>query len=130
MRDIDRHLRRGERIEVAYALRDIHRLVADTLEIGIDLDHGQNEAQIDGHWLLHREQVQRHLVDLALQPVDRQFAMHHQVADRSVARAIGFNRALDRLLGHAGHHKELFLQLVQALMKPYAHQCTSPKGAD
>ena len=121
MRDIDRHLRCGKCIQVAYTLRDVHGLIANALEVGIDLDDGQNKAQIDGHRLFHREQVQRRLVDLPLQPVDRQFTVHHQVADRSVARTIGFNRALDRLLGHAGHHEQLFFQFVQALMKPYPH---------
>ncbi len=45
------------------------------------------------------------------------FAAHHQVADGDVAHAIRLNRALNRLLGHPGHHQKFFLQVVEALLK-------------
>jgi hypothetical protein len=70
-----------------------------------DANHAQDEAKIDGHWLLHRQQVERGLVNLPFQPVDGHFAAAHQIADRQIAHAIGLDGALDRLLGQACHHK-------------------------
>ena len=52
---------------------DSHGLIADPLQIGIDLDGGQDEAQVAGHRLFHCQQVERHLVDFALRYVDERF---------------------------------------------------------
>ena len=43
----------GEVDEVHDALRDIYRLIANALEIRIDLGHGENESQVNRHRLLH-----------------------------------------------------------------------------
>ena len=124
--NIDRHLSRGKRIEVTYAFSDVYRLIADAFEVGIDLDDGENKAEIDRHGLLHCQQVQRHLINLTLQLVDRQLAVHHEIADRRIPCAIGFDSALDRLLGHSGHHEQFLFQIIQALMETYPHECVSP----
>ena len=60
----------GKLHHVHHALGDVHCLVADAFEIGIDLDHRENEAQVHGHGLLHGEQVEGSFVDLALGDVD------------------------------------------------------------
>jgi uncharacterized protein (DUF2342 family) len=43
--------------------------------------------------------------------------VEHQFADREVAHAVGLDGALDRLLRHARHHQQPFLQIVEALLK-------------
>ena len=68
--NIDRqiHFRLADQVE--HSLRDIDGLVAHALQVGIDLQHREDEAQIDRHGLLHGQQVQRQLVDFALGFVD------------------------------------------------------------
>jgi hypothetical protein len=51
-------------------LYDIDRLVIDALKIGVDLDDRQDKAQIDGHWLLHSEQIDGQFVHFALGAID------------------------------------------------------------
>ena len=93
--------------------------VAHALQIGIDLDDAEDEAQIDGHGLLHGEQVERGLIDVALHAVDGDLAAADQVADRQVADPVGLNGALDGLLGEAGHDQKILFQIFQALLKAY-----------
>ena len=52
---------------------DVGGLVADALEVTVDLDDGEDEAQVDGHGLLFGEQVVGHLVHVALGGVDGLF---------------------------------------------------------
>ena len=119
-RNIDRQIDDRHLLHAAHAVADALGRVAHALQIGIDLDHAENEAQIDGHGLLHRQQVERGLVDVALQAVDGDLAAADQVADGEIAHAIGLNGALDGLLGQAGHHQQVLLQIVEALLKAYA----------
>jgi hypothetical protein len=83
----------------AHAVADALGRVAHALQIGVDLDDAEDEAQVDGHGLLHGQQVERGLVDVALQAVDGDLAAADQVADGQVAHAVGLNGALDGLLG-------------------------------
>jgi len=46
-----------------------HRHVADPLQIAVDLDHRQDEPQIDRHRLLPRQQLVGHLIHFALRRV-------------------------------------------------------------
>ncbi len=60
---------------------DVDGLVADALEVGVDADDREDEAQVDGHGLLHGEQVEGHLVDLALEAVDGGLGAEDELAD-------------------------------------------------
>ena len=53
-------------------------------------------------------------------------AAEDQIADGEVARAVGLDGALDRLLGHAGHDEQLLLQVVEVLVKSNAHHPNLP----
>ena len=81
--------------------------------IGRDDWHGGDEtadvAQIAAFWA--------GLIDVALQAINGVFAARHQIANGEVADPVGFDGALNRLLGHARHHQQIFLQLVQTLLK-------------
>jgi len=82
--------------------------------------------QIDGRGLFHGQQVQRGLIYLALQPVNREFTPANQVADRQITHAIGLDGALNGLLGEARHHQQLLLQFIEALLKAYARHPNLP----
>ncbi len=49
---------------------DVGGLVADALEVSVDLDDGEDEAEVDGHGLLFGEEFVGHLVDGGLGGVD------------------------------------------------------------
>ena len=93
--------------QVEHALRDVDCLIAYALQVGIDLEHRQDEAKVDRHGLLHGEQVERQFVDLALGFVDGGLARQHHLAELAVARAIRFGCAVDGLLRQASHAQEL-----------------------
>ena len=102
---------------VARAPRNAHRLVADALQVAIDLDHRQDEAQIDGHGLFLGEQFIRHLVQLALGGVDGRLVLLDVLAQALVAQEIGVHRGLHRLLRQGSHGKKLVLEFGELKLK-------------
>ena len=72
-----------------------------------------------GHGLLHGEQVERSLVDVAFHAVDGNLAAIDQVADGEVAHPVSLDRTLNGLFGQPGHHQKILLQVFQALLKTY-----------
>src|ERR1017187_8468427 len=67
------------------AAGNTHRLVADPLQVAVDLDHRQDEAQVDGHGLLLGQQFIGHLVQLALRGVDGPLILLDVLAQAFVA---------------------------------------------
>ncbi len=102
---------------VVGAARDAHRLVADALQVAIDLDHRQDEAQIDGHGLFLGQQLVGHLVQFTLRGVDGRLVLLHVLAQALVALQIGVHRGLDRLLRQRSHGKELVLEFGELQLK-------------
>ena len=125
-RNVDRQFGGGHLVHAAHALADGIGRIAHQFQIRVDLDDAQDEAQIAGHGLLHRQQVQRRLVDLPLQPVDGDLRTAHQIADRQIVHPIRLGGALDALLGEAGHHQQPLLQVVKALVEAYARHPNLP----
>ena len=124
--DVDGKVDVGEGAHLANADGDVDGLVADALEVGVDADDGEDEAQVDGHGLLHGEKIEGHLVDLALEAIDGGLGAEDELADAEVARAVGLDGALDGLLGHAGHDEQLLFEVVEALVEFDAHQPNLP----
>jgi hypothetical protein len=70
-RDVDERLDRRV-LQVALAgLGDVHRQVADPLEVGVDLHGRHDRPQVGRHRLVQREQLEAAVVDLDVQVVDR-----------------------------------------------------------
>ncbi len=115
-----------ERQDLLGPARDAHGLIADPLQVAVDLDHGQDEAQIDGHGLFLGEQLVGHLVQLALRGVDGPLVLLHKLAQALVAPQIGFHRGLDGLLRQRGHGQKLVLEFSQLLVKVNTRHCGFP----
>ena len=94
-----------------------HRLVADTLQVAVDLDHRQDKAQIDGHGLLLGQQFVGHLVQLALRGVDGGLVLLDVLAETFVALQKSFHRGVDGQLRKCGHRHELIFEFGELLMK-------------
>ena len=124
--DVDGQLDVSEGPHLADADGDVDGLVAYALEIGVDANDGEDEAQVDGHGLLHREEVEGHLVDLALKTVDGWFGAEDKLADGEVAGPVCLDGALDGLFCHTGHDEELLFEVVEILMEFDPHQPNLP----
>ena len=57
-------------VQIDRPLGDVHRQVADALEVGDDLQRGGDEAQVARGRLPERQDLPAQLVDLDLEPVD------------------------------------------------------------
>ena len=115
--DVDRK-RDGREVAQAFgALGDVVCLVADALEVAVDFDDGEDEAEVDGHGLLLGEEVVGHLVDVALGGVDGGLDLPYVGAEAHVAGEVGFEGELERLLGEGGHGEELVLEGDELLLE-------------
>ena len=115
--DVDGQGDGGRVVENLDALRDVGGLVADALEVAIDLDDGEDEAEIDGHGLLFGEQIVGHLVDVALGGVDGCFDLLDVVAEAHVAGEVGIDGEAERLLRECGHGEQFVFQGDELLLK-------------
>ena len=107
----------GTRTYLFGAQRDAHGLIADTFQVPVDLDHGEDEAQIDGHGLLLGEQIVGHLVDIALGQVDCRFIIPDEGAEPLIPLQVRVDGVLHGLLRERGHGEQLVLQLLELLME-------------
>src|SRR5579863_2427570 len=119
--DVNRQLRRRKLDHIHHALGDVYRLVAHAFEIGINLGHGKNESQVDGHGLLHGQQIECGFVNFALGRVDQALAFQHHLASRKVALYISLAGAIHRLLREASHAKQPLPKIVEPKLKARTH---------
>jgi hypothetical protein len=99
------------------AAGDAHGLVADALEVTVDLDDGQDEAQVDGHGLLLGQEFIGHLVQFALGGVDGRLVLFDILAQALVTLKVRVYRGLDGLLRQGSHGKDLVLEFGELLLK-------------
>ena len=117
LRDVDQLLDRRVRRVAPRRLGDVHRQVADALEIGVDL-HGRDDgAEVGRHRLIERQQREAAVVDLDVERVQRLVAAHHAVDDAVVAVHEALDREADVLLGQAAHLEQPGLALFELLLK-------------
>ena len=57
---------RGMAEDAEAALRDVDGLIADALEIVVDARDGEDEAEVGGHQLMEREELDDAVVDFEL----------------------------------------------------------------
>src|SRR5215472_6669795 len=83
--------------QVHHALRDIHGLIAYALEVGIDLDAGDDETQVHCHGLLHGQEIDGKLIHVSFGGVDLGFVTQNKLAQSQVSVLVGAYSALHRL---------------------------------
>jgi hypothetical protein len=76
--------------------------------------------------LLHREQVERRLVDFALGRIDHALPFQHHLAPGEVTLDISLAGTIHRLLRQASHAKQPLPQIVKPLLKTRAHDPNLP----
>ena len=112
----------GGVLQVALAgLGDVHRQVADPLEVGVDLDRGDDHAQVGGHRLVQRQQLEAAVVHLHVQVVDRLVAGDHRVERGEVAVHQAAHRFAHPLLGQAAHRQHPLLERIEVVLEMPKH---------
>ena len=113
VRDVDVRLERRLLVQFERPLGDVHRQVADPLDVGDDLERGHDEAQIGGDRLAAGEHEEGEFVDLDLVAVDRLIALDHLARRGVVAPQQRVDRPSDLLLGAAAHGEQALAQPLQ-----------------
>ena len=108
----------GGCMQVALAgLGDVHRQVADPLQVGVDLHGRDDDAQVGGHRLMQGQQLEAAIVHFHVQVVDRLVAGQHGVERRVVAVHHPAHRFAHPLLGQPAHREQPLLERVEILLE-------------
>src|SRR6202051_1863626 len=119
--DIDRQLDGWQFNHVHDALGDVYSLIAHALEIGVDLGHRENEAQIRGRRLLRGEDVESELIDLALGGVDEALVFEDELAAGEIAFGVCLAGAIHRQFRETAHAEQFLPEALHLLLKARAH---------
>jgi hypothetical protein len=103
-------------------LRDVHGLVADALEIVVDAGDGENEAKVDSHQLMEREELHDAVVEFKLQFVDGVFLIENALGKLLIRFEDGVHGLMDGALGEAAHPQEALFQFVQIFFEMAFHE--------
>ncbi len=104
-----------------HRLRDVDGEIADALEVGVDLDGGDDGAKIDRHRLIEGQQCEAAAVDLDMELVDRRVAGEHVLHDRGVARDQPLDGGPHAVLGEAAHFQQPPFEMLEFLLKMRYH---------
>jgi hypothetical protein len=115
--DVDELLDRGMPQVAQARLGDVHGEVAHALEVGVDLHRGHDGAEVHGHGLMQRQQLEAAVVDLDVELVDGGVAGEHAFERAGVAPDEAVERRAQALLGQATHLEEPRLELVQFFLE-------------
>ena len=107
-------------------LRDIHRLVADALQVAIDARNGEQKPQIGSHRSLQSKQALNALVDFDLDFVDRVFLVQDGFRQRLFCVEHGVNGLMDGALREAPHPEQPLLQLFEIVFPVAFHEFSVP----
>ena len=99
------------------ALGDVGGEVADALQLVVDLDDGDDEAQVAGHRLVQRQQLEALLLDLDLDLVDLHVGGDHLARLRHVARLDRLHGEAQVLLDQRAESEDLALELLDLALQ-------------
>jgi len=115
-----------QKADIITALGNVDSLVAYPLQIGINLDYGHDEAEVDCHGLLHGEKIESELVNLTLGRIDLALAFQHRMTDGQVALGVSAAGTVYRLLGQSTHEQQTLAKFIEGLLKPGTHYPNLP----
>jgi hypothetical protein len=104
------------------ALGDVDSLIADALKVIVDARNGKNEAEIDGHELVKREELNDAVIDFDLQLVDGVLFVQDALGQLLVGIQHGVDGLMDGAFGEAAHPKQPLFKLVQIFFEVAFHE--------
>ncbi len=108
--DVRLHARVAEDAEAA--LGDVDGLIADALEVVVDARDGEDEAEVGGHQLMEREELDDAVVDFELELVDLVFFVEHALGELFVGVENAVDGLVDGALGERAHPEQAFFDDV------------------
>jgi hypothetical protein len=102
-------------------LRDVDGLIADTFEIVVDARNREDEAEVGGHQLMEREELDDAVVDFELELVDLIFFVEDALGELFVGVENGVDRLVDGALGERAHPEEPFFDDVEVFFEVAFH---------
>jgi hypothetical protein len=103
-------------------LRDVDSLIADTLEIVVDPGNGKDKAEIDGHQLMQREELDNAVVNFDLQFIDGVFFIEDALGKLFVGFENGVDSLMDCAFPEAAHPEQALFQFVQVFFEVAFHE--------
>src|SRR6185369_3050477 len=126
VRQVDVGLERWLIDELLDRLRDVHRRIADALEVAVDLHHRHEEAEVDRGRLLAPENAVTDLVDLDLELIDVAVALDDLGAESRFALEEGLRRLRDHPLHHSSHAQQHLPYAIEVLIQTSFHDHEVP----
>ncbi len=102
-------------------LGDVDREVADPLQGGVDLDGGDDEAQVAGHRLVERQRLEAVLLDVDLHEVDREVALDGLGGERLVAVLHSGERPPQVVFDQGAQREDALLQVADLALQLCRH---------
>ena len=96
---------------------DVDGEIADPLEIGVDLDRGDNGAEVNSHRLVQRKQSEATIVDFDVQGVQRLVADEDALDQFVIAIDQPFHGETDLFFGDAAHLEQPGFELFEFLLE-------------
>jgi hypothetical protein len=103
-------------------LGDVDGLVADALEVVVDAGDSEHEAEIDGHQLMKREELDDAVVNFDLQFVDGVFLIEDAPGELFISFEDGVDGLMDGTLAEAAHPEQSLFQFVQVSFEVAFHE--------
>jgi hypothetical protein len=103
------------------ALRDVHGLIADALEVVVDARDGEDEAEVGGHQLMEREELDDAVVDFELKLVDLIFFVENALGELFVGVENAVDGLVDGALGERAHPEKAFFDDVEVFFEVAFH---------
>ncbi len=116
-RNVDQLLDRRTLHVTPRGFGDVDGEIADPLEVGVDLDRGDDRPQVGGHRLVQRQQREAAVVDLDVQRVQRLVAGERPVDELVVAIHQPLDRDPHLLFGEAAHLEQPGLELLELFLE-------------
>ena len=102
-------------------LRDVHRLVADALQISIDSRYGEQQPQIRSHGLIQGEQALHALVNFDLHFVDRVFFGEHGFRQMFFGVQHSVHGLMHGAFSKAPHPQQPLFQFIEIVFEMSFH---------
>src|SRR5215813_5825790 len=117
LRNVDQLLDRRVQGVTLRGFCDVDGQIANALEIRIDLDGGNDRAEVGGHRLVQSEEREASTVDLDMQLVDRFVAVEDTFDDAYFAAHQTLHRRANALFSQATHLEQPTLHGLELLLE-------------
>ena len=115
----------GFELRAQHKARDAVGIVADALQVVVDFEHGQGEAQVDGHGVVQGDEVCDVAVYFQLEGVDAFLAGCHLFGQRDVGVEHRFVGVVELLVNEHPHIADFLADVLQFVFYKLYHDGSS-----